>query len=85
MLKKHYPIGGPNLVRKLLSHISKWLIEIKRKELDLYMNKNNIIRKNSYKCNINYQLFKNVLSPEFAYFLGLLWADGSIYGGNDKK
>jgi len=30
------------------------------------------------KYNVNFDLFKSIVNPEIAYFLGLLWADGCV-------
>ncbi len=71
IIRENYPSGGSTLCQKL-SGLNPSVIRS-------IANKNKILRNPSF----NSYNFKNIQTPEAAYILGLLWADGSI--GNDGK
>ena len=88
-LKENYPLQGAKFCAEKLSrsvgsiHTKCYLLKIKplketitrnNKEAQLKYNKNRL----NTDFNVNVEQFLNIETPEVAYFLGFLWADGYI-------
>jgi hypothetical protein len=75
-IKEYYPFWGPAIVADKLGLSNRDItskanrLKLKRLNRDIYL------PDNQYK--VNYSQFLDIKTPEVAYFLGLLWADGHL-------
>lgn len=84
ILNDYYPTHGINATAKILN-VSRNTIIGKTRDLGIKISKSYLCRFRTDLCNVDANYYINCKTPEAAYFLGFLWADGCITGTNQGR